>query len=68
MKALEEGGVRDDITFQFHVREFTNAILGTNALRNQKEYLKNTKKPFNMSVKRCINRLLNINSYLPLMQ
>ena len=65
---IDEDEVRDDITFQFHIREFTTAILGNDAFRNQKDYLKSTPKPDNMSVKQWINRLLNINSYLPLMQ
>jgi len=41
--------------------------LGVNALDNQIEYLKETKKPEKMSVKQWINRIKNINSYLPLM-
>ena len=68
VNVLEEEEHRDEITFQYHVRELTTAILGNDALRNQKDYLKNTPKPDNMSVKQWINRLLNINSYLPLMQ
>ncbi len=52
-----------DVTFKFHVREYTNTVLGANALRNQ-----NTQKPENMSVKQWINRLMNKNSYLPLLQ
>jgi hypothetical protein len=35
---------------------------------NQKDYLKTTPKPEKMTVKQWINRLKNINSYLPLMQ
>jgi hypothetical protein len=37
----KEDEVRDS---QFHVRESTTAILGSDALRNQKENLKNTLK------------------------
>jgi hypothetical protein len=37
-------------------------------LRYQKDYLKSTPKPEKMSVKQWINRIKNINSYLPLMQ
>jgi len=64
----EEDGTRDEMTFWDHLRELTSAVLGEDALRNQKEYLKNTPKPENMSVKQWINRIKNINSYLPLMQ
>ncbi len=68
MNILDEGEERDNVTFQYHVRELTSAILGDDALRNQKDYLKTTPKPERMSVKQWINRLKNINSYLPLMQ
>ncbi len=44
------------------------AVLGEDGLRNQKEYLKNTPKPEKMSMKQWVNRIKNINSYLPLMQ
>jgi len=64
----EEDGTRDEMTFWDHLRELTSAVLGEDALRNQKEYLKNTPKPENMSVKQWVNRIKNINSYLPLMQ
>ena len=59
---------RDELTFQTHVRELTSAILGNDALCNQKDYLKSTPKPETMTVKQWINRLKNMNSYLPLMQ
>jgi len=65
---IDEDEVRDDITFQFHIHEFTTAILGSDAFRNQKDWWKSTPKPDNISVKQWINRLLDINSYLPLMQ
>jgi hypothetical protein len=42
--------------------------LGEDALRNEKDYLKSTPKPEKMSVKQWVNRIKNINSYLPLMQ
>lgn len=64
----DENGVRDELTFDDHLQELTGAILGDDALRNQKDYLKNTPKPDKMSVKQWINRIKNINSYLPLMQ
>jgi hypothetical protein len=59
---------RDELTFQEQLVELTSMVLGSNAFRNQKEYLKNTPKPENMSVKQWLNRLKNINSYLPLME
>jgi hypothetical protein len=33
---------RDELTFENHVRELTSAILGEDALQNQKDYLKST--------------------------
>jgi hypothetical protein len=48
--------------------ELIDAVLGESALRNQKEYLKKTPKPEKMTVKQWINRIENINSYLPLMK
>jgi hypothetical protein len=42
--------------------------LGEEAYENQKDYLKFTPKPDKMSVKDWINRIKNINSYLPLME
>ncbi len=68
INVIDEDEFRDEITLQFHIHEFTTAILGNDAHRNQKDYLKSTPKPDNMSVKQWIKRLLNINSYLPLMQ
>jgi hypothetical protein len=59
---------RDELTFQSQLVELTSTVLGSDAFQNQKEYLKDTPKPENMSVKQCLNRLKNINSYLPLME
>jgi hypothetical protein len=64
----DEEEVRDELSFDDHLQELTSAILGEDALRNQKDYLKTTPKPDKMSVKQWINRIKNINSYLPLMQ
>jgi len=55
-------------TFENHLKELISAILGEDALRNQKGFLKTTPKPEKMSVKQWINQIKNINSYLPLMQ
>jgi len=60
--------LEDELSFDEHLQELTSAILGDDALRYQKDYLKNTPKPAKMSVKQWINRIKNINSYLPLMQ
>jgi hypothetical protein len=49
------------------MHKFVAAILCPNAQRNQNDYLKNTAKPENMAVKQWTNRVLNINSYIPLM-
>jgi hypothetical protein len=64
----DEDEVRDELGLDNHLQELTSAILGEDALRNQKDYLKNTPKPDKMSVKQWINRIKNINSYLLLMQ
>jgi hypothetical protein len=64
----EENQDGNEETFAEHVQELTSAILGEDALRNQKDYLKSTPKPEKMSVKQWVNRIKNINSYLPLMQ
>ncbi len=58
---IEEDKDRDELTFEEHLKELTHAILCDNAFHN-------TPKPEKMSVKQWINRLKNINSYLPLMQ
>jgi hypothetical protein len=47
--------------------KLTIAVVGVDAFDNQKEYMKETEKPEKMSVKQWINRIKNINSYLPLM-
>jgi len=65
---VDEEAERDELTFDSHLKELTSAILGEDALRNQKDYLKYTPKPEKMSVKQWVNRIKNINSYLPLMQ
>jgi len=67
-QVIEEEEERDELTFEEHLNELTSAILGQDALRYQKDYLKNTPKPEKMFVKQWINRIKNINSYLPLMQ
>jgi hypothetical protein len=68
INVVDDDEERDELTFENHVRELTRAILGEDALRNQKDYLKSTPKPEKMSVKQWVNRIKNINSYLPLMQ
>jgi len=69
INVLEDEEVeRDELTFDSHLKEVTSVILGEDALRNQKIYLKYTPKPEKMSVKQLVNCIKNINSYLPLMQ
>jgi hypothetical protein len=58
---------RTELNFGVSLDKLTRAVLGVDALDNQIEYLKETKKPEKMSVKQWINRIKNINSYLPLM-
>jgi hypothetical protein len=41
----DEEDERDELTFDDHLKELTTAILGEDALRNQKDYLKCTLKP-----------------------
>ena len=68
INVVDDDEERDELTFENHVRELTRAILGEDALQNQKDYLKSTPKPEKMSVKQWVNRIKNINSYLSLMQ
>jgi hypothetical protein len=68
INVLDDEEERDELSFEIHIRELTSAILGDDAYMNQKDYLKTTLKPEKMTVKQWINRLKNINSYLPLMQ
>jgi hypothetical protein len=65
---LDDEEERDELSFETHVQELTSAVLGDDAYMNQKDYLKTTPKPEQMTVKQWINRLKNINAYLPLMQ
>jgi len=68
LNIIAEDDERDELTFNDHVEQLTNAVLGEEALENQKDYLKFTPKPDKMSVKDWINRIKTINSYLPLME
>jgi hypothetical protein len=65
---IDEDQDRNELTFDEHLKELISVILGEDALSNQKEYLKTTPKPEKFTVKQWINRIKNINSYLPLMQ
>jgi hypothetical protein len=65
--ASEENEDRDELSFNESMGKLTNAVLGVDAFDNQKEYMKKTQKPEKISVKIWINRIKNINSYLPLM-
>ena len=67
INTINEDEERDELTFSSHMAKLTRAVLGVDAFDNQIEYLKETPKPENMSVKQWINRIRNINSYLPLM-
>jgi hypothetical protein len=46
----EEEEVRDKLTFDNHLKELISAILSDDALKNQKDYLKNPPKPEKMTV------------------
>jgi hypothetical protein len=46
----EEEEVRDELTFDNHLKELISAILSDDALKNQKDYLKNPPKPEKMTV------------------
>jgi hypothetical protein len=54
--------------FEMALMLLTEKILGTDALENQKEYLKVTSKPHQMSVKAWISRIKSINSYMLMME
>lgn len=68
INVIEGNEVRDDVTFWDHLSALTKAIIGEDALHEQKDYLKNTSKQEKMSVKQWVNRLKNITSYLPMME
>ena len=44
VNVLEEGEERDELTFENHLKELTSTVLGEDALRYQKDYLKSTPK------------------------
>jgi hypothetical protein len=47
----EEDEVREKLTSNNHLKEHTSAVLGDDALRNQKDCLKSAPKPNKMTVK-----------------
>jgi hypothetical protein len=53
--------------FQVQIKWFIKKHIGQTALQNQVLYLETTRKAENMSVLQWINRINNINAYLPLM-
>ena len=55
INTINEDEERDELTFSSHMAKLTRAVLGVDAFDNQKEYLKETPKPENMSVKQWIN-------------
>jgi hypothetical protein len=67
INTISEDEERDELTFSSHMAKLTRAVLGVDAFDSQKDYLKETPKPENMTVKQWINQIRNINSYLPLM-
>jgi len=68
INVIDDNQARDELTFEEHLKELISPVLGEGALCNQKEYLKKTPKLEKMTVKQWINRIKNINSYLPLMK
>ena len=61
-------GVRDTMSWTSHIEAFRKIFLDAEAYDNQREYLRSTKKPRNISVKDGIKRIKVINGYLPLME
>jgi hypothetical protein len=55
INTINEDEERDELTFSSHMAKLTRAVLGVDAFDNQKDYLKETPKPENMSVKQWIN-------------
>eukprot|EP00957_Ditylum_brightwellii_P071782 5456571-Ditylum_brightwellii.AAC.1 len=55
-------------TFDTNIRELTRSICGKNAFDNQEEYLKNTRKPDDMTVAQWLKRIEVINKVLPLLK
>ena len=65
--AIIEGQVKTQENFDEAILSLSEEVIGLDAEENQKEYLKNTPKPSNMSVKNWIRRIKHINSLIRLM-
>jgi hypothetical protein len=68
INVIDDDKARDELTFEEHLKELISMVLGEGAFCNQKEYVKKMPKPEKMTVKQWVNRIENINSYLPLMK
>ena len=63
-----ELGIRDAISWTSHMQAFRNILIDQEAYDDQREYLRSTKKPQNLTVKNWIKRIKVINGYLPLLE
>eukprot|EP00957_Ditylum_brightwellii_P045112 3420824-Ditylum_brightwellii.AAC.1 len=55
-------------TFDTNIREHTRSICRKNAFNNQEEYLKNMRKPDDMTMAQWLKRIEAINKVLPLLK
>ena len=62
---LDDKPDRVTVAFKIQTDALTVDILGFDAVEDQKEYLKKTAKPQNMTVKQWIRRIKIINSVIP---
>ena len=64
----EEENERDQEAFEAAISSHIESSFSEQAYIRQKTYLRSTPKPRNLNVKKWINRILTINSFLPLME
>ena len=65
--SIIEGQLKSQENFEEQILALSEEVLGLDAEENQKEYLKNTPKPNNMSVKIWLRRIKHINGLVRLM-
>ena len=64
----DEGEERGQQAFEAAISSLIESSLSEQAYIRQRTYLRSTPKPRNLSVKKWVNRILTINSFLPLME
>ena len=66
--SIVEGEAKTNDNFKTLNQSLHDEMIGLDAEENQKEYLKNTPKPNNMSVKNWIRRIKHINGLIRLIE